>query len=131
MCIGQEKLKNRCIQLAKKDIKKAFPNILTFTTHFTIKTSNILSFHYYAPPVFSHYYYSTFPFLLLPHPFYLYLTPFYHLPHSCPHPNYSISSLHKEQAVTFTTATIGSFGHFEKLELPPSTYFEVALTRGE
>ena len=41
MCVGQEKLKNRCIQLAKKTIEEAFPNILTFTTHFTIKISNI------------------------------------------------------------------------------------------
>ena len=81
--------KSKLIQLVKKAIKEVFPDILTFTTHFTIKTSNIvLSFHYYVPTIFSHYYYlylpfstSTLHFLPLPHQFYLCLTPFYHLPH--------------------------------------------------
>ena len=101
MCVGQDKLKNRCIQLAKKAIKEAFPNILTFTTHFTIKTFQYFFcffiitylplfllittlpslFYFYLP--FST---STSPILHLPHQLYLYLTPFYHLPHSCSQP---------------------------------------------
>ena len=57
--------------MAKKAIKEAFPNILTFSTHFTIKTSNILlCFHYYVPTfsfiiTTSYYFYLSF--------FYLYL----------------------------------------------------------
>ena len=54
MCVRHEKLKNRCIQLAEMAIKEAFPNIVTFTIHFAIKTSNIfLSFHYHVPIILS------------------------------------------------------------------------------
>ena len=58
MSVGQEKLKTRCIQLAKKAIEEAFPNTLTFTTHFTIKTSNaVFAFSLLYIYLYSHYYY--------------------------------------------------------------------------
>ena len=60
--------------IGKKAIEEAFPNILTFTAHFTIKTSNnFLSFHYFVPTFFLIITTSTFPFLFLPSIFYLYL----------------------------------------------------------
>ena len=73
--VRQETLKNRCIQLGKKAIKEAFPNILTFTSHFTRKTSNnfFVCFHYFVPTFFVIITTSTFPFLLLPSIFCLYL----------------------------------------------------------
>ena len=44
------KLKARCIQLAKKVVEEAFPNIMT---HFTVNTSDaFFSFHYYVPSLF-------------------------------------------------------------------------------
>ena len=52
----------------------AFPNILTFTAHFRMKTSNVfLCFHYFVPTFFLIITTSSFPFLLLPYISYLYL----------------------------------------------------------